>query len=203
MWERKWFFGLLEFCSSRSAMWRRAEASAPPEALEAGADGKRWAGRRVNLGKGGKMMGKRTGFSHFETALTRLFPHDSTQVVDFPRMYAVSVFWEAMKWVATDGTGIKHGLGKEIEPKEAEPSEAWNRFGGNQDARNVTGFYAKVREVSRKSTKVRTDQGRGYAMFGFPSPPQVRCPKWVARLRKRGRIVTGGTNFFNREGRNG
>src|SRR5882724_3453193 len=142
------FLGYWSFAARDPRCGAGPEASAPPEALEAGADGKRWAGRRVNLGKGGKMMGKRTGFSHFETALTRLFPHDSMQVVDFPRICTVRVFWEAMKWVATDGTGIKHGLGKEIEPKGAEPSEAWNQFGGNQEARNVTGFYAKVHEVS-------------------------------------------------------
>ena len=47
--------------------------------------GKRWAGSRVYVGKGGKVVGKRTGFAH-------LFPHDSTQVVDFPRMYDVRVF---------------------------------------------------------------------------------------------------------------
>src|SRR5882724_9986425 len=54
------------------------------------------------------------------------------------------------------------------------------------------GFYANMcprkcglfHEVTRSFTKVRADQGRGYAMFGFPSPPQVRCPKWVVRLRE-------------------
>jgi len=40
------------------------------------------------------MVGKRTGFSHFETALTRLFPHVSTQVVDFPCMCDVGLFHE-------------------------------------------------------------------------------------------------------------
>src|SRR6266404_1234245 len=98
------------------------EAGAPTKAREAGGGGKRRAGRRANPGLSGREMRKWTGFSHFETALTRLFPHDSTQVVDFPRMYAVRVFWKAMKWVATDGTRIKHGLGKEIEPKG--PSQA-------------------------------------------------------------------------------
>jgi len=34
-----------------------------------------------------------TGFSHFETPLTRLFPHKSTQVVDFPRLAMVRLFW--------------------------------------------------------------------------------------------------------------
>ncbi len=41
----------------------------------------------------------------------------------------------------------------------------------------ITGCYGKVREVSRKSTKVRTDQARKSAML---------------------RIVTGKTNFFDK-----
>ena len=53
----------------------------------------RTKGKRVEVGKGGQEIGKWTGFSHFETALTHLFPHDSTQVVDFPRMYDVRTFW--------------------------------------------------------------------------------------------------------------
>jgi hypothetical protein len=64
--------------------------------------------KRSKLGKGGQWMGKWTGFSHFEPALTRLGPDDSMQVVDFPRMYTVSVFCEAIKSrngrLATDGS---------------------------------------------------------------------------------------------------
>jgi len=52
---------------------------------ETGEGGKRRGGKRVDLGKW-------TGFSHLETALTRLFPHKSTQVVDFPRLSVVRVF---------------------------------------------------------------------------------------------------------------
>src|SRR6266403_2226 len=51
------------------------EAAAPRKAREAGAGGKRWVGKWVDLGKGGRRAGKRTGFS-------QLFPHTSTQVVD-------------------------------------------------------------------------------------------------------------------------
>jgi hypothetical protein len=40
-------------------------------------------GRRVNLGIGGKMAGRRSGFAH-------LFPDNSTQVVDFPHLMKVS-----------------------------------------------------------------------------------------------------------------
>src|SRR5882724_9392011 len=55
--------------------------------------GQKCVGRWVQLGKGGQEVGKRTGFSHIETALTRLFPHFSTQVVDFPCMCNVRLFW--------------------------------------------------------------------------------------------------------------
>src|SRR5882724_4577746 len=44
------------------------------------------------VGKGGKKVRKWTNFSRFETALTRLFPQVSTQVVDFPHLGVVRVF---------------------------------------------------------------------------------------------------------------
>ena len=40
--------------------------------------GRRRAGVIPEVGKGGQKVGKWTGFSHLETALTRLFPGDST-----------------------------------------------------------------------------------------------------------------------------
>jgi hypothetical protein len=106
-----------------------------------GTGGKRWVGRWVRPGLSGRAVGKRTGFSHFETALTHLFPHNSMQVVDFPRMCAATVFGEAVKWVVTDETAIKHGCGKDVEQegtglaakehKERKrweiPSEGWGR----------------------------------------------------------------------------
>src|SRR5258708_6219387 len=61
--------------------------------LKSATAGKRWAGKRVDLGKGGQKASKWTGFSHFETALTRLFPQVSTQVVDFPLLSRLRVFW--------------------------------------------------------------------------------------------------------------
>jgi len=84
-------------------LWSSAgpEAGAPRKAREAGGGGQKAGSfrtgtmeKRVNLGKGGQEMGKRTGFAHFETALTRLFPHVSTQVVDFPCMCDVGLFHE-------------------------------------------------------------------------------------------------------------
>src|SRR5713226_7810442 len=72
----------------------RTETKAGVAGRGAGGDGKRWVGKRAFPTLSGQEVGKRTGFSHFETALTRLFPHNSTQVVDFPRMYDVRFFWE-------------------------------------------------------------------------------------------------------------
>ena len=54
-------------------------------------------GGRVEVGKGGQKVGKWTGFSHFETAFSHLFPCFSTQVVDFPHICTVRLFSEGFK----------------------------------------------------------------------------------------------------------
>ncbi len=141
--------------------------------------GQKCVGRRVQLGKGGRGVGKRTGFSHIETALTRLFPRVSTQVVDFPCMCDVRLFCERLKtaesrqwndWQGNNqaGLGTKMGMGGKWSVGVLESRGAM---------RKVTHCFAKIHEVSRKCAKVRTDQGRGYAML---------------------RIVTGETNFWPR-----
>jgi hypothetical protein len=62
-------------------------------------------GKRVQQGKGGGEAAKPTGFSRLETALTRLFPHKSTQVVDFPHMAMVRLSCGRPEMgSATDGT---------------------------------------------------------------------------------------------------
>jgi len=53
---------------------------------DAGASEKRWVGRSVHVGKGALEMGKWTGFS-------RHFPDDSMQVVDFPHLSTLRLFW--------------------------------------------------------------------------------------------------------------
>jgi len=143
---------------------------------EVGGSGKGRLGRRGFTGLNGRNVGKAwnfyrlaTGFSHFKTALTSLFPFDSTQVVDFPCMYAVGIFW---------GEGYYH-RGTEA---QSRPGGAWNPYVRSSvgvlecvgTMRKVTGWCGKVRDVTRKFTKVRTDQGRNSAML---------------------RIVTGGTFF--------
>ncbi len=131
---------------------------------QAGGGGKRCVGKWANPGLGGQERGKWTGFSHFEITLTHLFPHKSTQVVDFPHIYTVRLFWEVMKWVATDETQIKHGLGKEIEQNEAEETEK-----GTIIARTFTGFFTCksliFHEVSRFYAQIRAVFTRFYAFL--------------------------------------
>ena len=91
------------------------QRSARPTTSEAGSYGQRWVGKWANLGKGGRLAGEWTGFSHFETPLTRLFPLDSTQVVDFPLLSQLRVFWlrveggggqwtvDNWQWIANSG----------------------------------------------------------------------------------------------------
>src|SRR5882724_8740317 len=97
--------------------------------LKSATGGKRWDGNRGEVGKGGQVAGKRTGFSRIETVLTRLFPHNSTQVVDFQRMYAVRVF------LMVKEEPLRHG-GTEAR-RQAENSEvAWTReIGGQRSTR--------------------------------------------------------------------
>ena len=104
------------------------EAGAPTEAWEAGAVGKRWAGRRVQPGGSGLAVGRRTGLAHMETTSTRLGPDNSTQVVDFPRIEHVRLFWEGHE------IGFSHGwntdktrMGTDLEQEKTEPSGAWNQ----------------------------------------------------------------------------
>ena len=73
---------------------RRERQRCDPEARRGG---KRWVGRRVYVGKGGQEVAERIGFS-------RLFPHDSTQVVDFPYICVVRVFGEEHEMVTMGGS---------------------------------------------------------------------------------------------------
>src|SRR5260221_7094710 len=88
------------------------EAGAPTETRGVGAGGKRWVGRWVQPGEGGQMVEKPTGFSHLETVLTRLFPHNSTQVVDFPGMYDARLFWGGPEIAFSDQANIGTNTGK-------------------------------------------------------------------------------------------
>jgi hypothetical protein len=104
--------------------------------------------RRSQPGKGGQAVRKWSDFVRLGTGSTRLFPHNSTQVVDFPHLAHVRLFGEAMKRVATDGTPvlrsstaeggrIKHGCGKDVEQEGTEIGR--KRTQGTQKMGNSTG----------------------------------------------------------------
>jgi len=76
----------------------------PGAETEAVAAGQRWVGKRAHPGKGGKAVGKRTGFSH-------LFPDYSTQVVDFPHLSSVRAFLKDKKKRNQDRGMIARGIG--------------------------------------------------------------------------------------------
>src|SRR5882724_6033733 len=90
----------------------RTETEAVAAGRKAVGGGKRWSGMWVNLGKGGCEIEKWRSFSHLETALTHLFPHKSTQVVDFPHLAMVRLFWEGAEDSRMSGRGmIGRGMG--------------------------------------------------------------------------------------------
>jgi len=163
--------------AARERIEQRAKRSLEPisgverELPRCGLEANRGGKRRGLPTIGGQEVGKWTGFSHFETALTHLFPHDSTQVVDFPRMYVVSIFRGRAKNSRISGRGMigrgmaKRGLGTNIGTCRVD-------FCGK-----ITGCYAKVREVSRKSTKVRTDQARNSAMLRIVTVGLIFWPR--------------------------
>jgi len=73
-------------------------------------------------------MGKSTGFSHLATWFYRLwagsihlFPHKSTQVVDFPHLTMVRHFLDA-------NFANERELGKDIEQEETESSGHRNQY---------------------------------------------------------------------------
>jgi len=69
---------------------RIREPEAVAVARQAGEDVKNRAEKRVEVGKGGCEIGKWCSFSHLATAFSHLFPHNSTQVVDFPHLAMAS-----------------------------------------------------------------------------------------------------------------
>jgi hypothetical protein len=146
---------------SHELMKPGTETKAGAAGRKAGVSGKRWIGKRVQLGKGGQKVGKWCSFSHFETALARLFPHDSTQVVDFPHLSAVSIFLEG--GITTEIR--RHRAKRSQEPTKRGLEPRWRRL-------RVRIFAGKITDC--------------YAKFGFPSPPRDGCPMELFARAKRG-----------------
>jgi hypothetical protein len=87
-----------------AAMARSAgpEAGAPAETREAGRGWQRRVGMWVQPGGSGQEVGKPTGFAHIAPGSTRLGPDNSTQVVDFPHLSRVRLFWASPEIAKTN-----------------------------------------------------------------------------------------------------
>ena len=115
----------------------RAEfgAARRPCHATAGGGGKRWGGKWVQPGKGGKKVSRWTSFFHFETGFSHLSPANSTQVVDFPRIYAVRVFW-------------KEGFHSSAESLRGQHSEDTDAQRVRYYAKNLSAFIASFHVLS-------------------------------------------------------
>ena len=93
-----------------------------PCLVKAGGVGKRRSGRRAftvlsgwEVEKARNFYRLATAFSHLWAGSTRLFPPFSTQVVDFPHICMVRLFWGCPEMSATDETQKIHRWGQEVE----------------------------------------------------------------------------------------
>jgi|SRR5882672_5649503 len=130
-------------------------------------------GRLADVGKGGQKAGKWRSFSHLETGLTRLFPRFSTQVVDFPLLSRLRVERGGSQWAVDNWQWIANRGNESNRTNGTNLARSACKAHGRESARKCGLFH----EVTRSFTKVRIDQGRGYAML---------------------RIFTGERLFFNK-----
>ena len=144
----KWSVGVLEY-------WGRRLQESVRAAGGVVRSGQKCVGKWVQLGKGGKKVGNRTGFSH-------LFPDVSTQVVDFPLLSRLRVFC---------GMRVERGGGQwTVDNWQwiANRGNESNRTNGTNLARTMIAKsprkFGLFHDVTRKSAKVRTDQGRKSAI---------------------------------------
>jgi hypothetical protein len=142
----------------KSGVWELVagpEAGVPPKTREARLGGKRRYASCAFTALSGCRVGEWTGFSHLETALPRLFPHDSTQVVDFPHIEHVNQ------------AELGANLGK---PKRTTEAQSQAEFGSKlgKPARTYAGksadYCAMFREGPRKFAQIRPVIPR---LFGF------------------------------------
>ena len=160
--------------------WKQAagpEAGVPTKTREAGS----WGKRRGFTALSGREIGKTrnfyrlaTGFSHFETALTRLLPHNSTQVVDFPHLAMVRLFWGQHKMLATDETRIKHGCRNDGLIRKAGTEEKRN----GQEEGLTTNGQRWTRIWKRPGM-----EGSGADGVHVPAHPHSELPGWRPSVR--------------------
>jgi hypothetical protein len=150
-----------------------SEAGDPTRTREASPCGKMRLGRRGLTGLSGRGVGKAagsyrltTGFSHLGIAITRLFPRNSMQVVDFPRLAHVRIFWGGheigFSGQATLGTDMGNGvlgcwsIGNEGGRKQRTQRRSYRaRWGLWIYAGKITGFCAMFHESPRKFAQIR------------------------------------------------
>jgi len=82
--------------------------------------------RRVCMGKGGKMAGKWTSLAHIAPGSTRLGPDNLMQVVDFPHLSAVRLFWGGPE-MGSHGWGEDLGKNRENEGLTANDAKYANQ----------------------------------------------------------------------------
>jgi hypothetical protein len=109
-------------------------------------------GRVPCAGRGGWVVRKWTGFSHLETAFSHLFPHNSTQVVDFPHLAMVSIFCEG------ENSPQRYSVEAMGSPPGRVPCST--RIYAEQSA----DCYGLLRESPRKFAQIRPVNPR---LFGF------------------------------------
>jgi len=105
--------------------------------------------------RGGWVVGKWTGFSHLETAFSHLFPHKSTQVVDFQHLSRLRAFLGAVKLPATDETPIKHRLRTEIKPDRSCGNREQNLDCLKREEWKSVKFFMVFHAFSRFITEIR------------------------------------------------
>ncbi len=110
--------------------------------------GPRRYANRAFTGLSGREVGKATDFDRLATALTRLFPHDSTQVVDFPHLAVVRRFWDGPE------IGFGHGwntegarMGTDLDQKRIGQAMIGTGTVRNY-ARKLPAFIAKFQVLS-------------------------------------------------------
>ena len=139
----------------------------------------------------GVMAGKWIGFSHIESALTRLFPHKSTQVVDFPRMAMVNIFLgkqltaeaQSQAKLGTNMVKLREGAESVRMSQAGKRHERgkW-RAGGRLEAGfrekrscSITRIYTHLHDFTQRSfsvtlrgpkSKVRSGRSAGFAYLG-------------------------------------
>jgi len=121
-----------------------------------------------------------TGYYRINFGFYRLLPHITAS-------YRINFFGAGKEEANHRDTEAQSQAGRGFRSQEPEGESSAELCGKNYGfLRGFPQFYAFL----------RTGQGRIYAIFGFPSPPQVRCPKWVVRLRETWSHFYGWEPFF-------